>query len=715
MLEVPANDYLWPTNTNKTITTLFGEKRSRRFHAGIDVRTFGRIGDKIFAVESGFISRIKISSDGYGKAIYLKLDDGNTILYAHLDKFSEPIELLSQKYQIENEMSFIDINFKKDEYIVSKGDILGYCGDTGSISGPHLHFEIRDPEGRPINPLTNYYSVSDTLKPIAESIAFIPLEKNCYINGQQDYEIFNLTPLELDNTKSIYKYFLEDTVSVIGKFGLAINTYDKINQSPFKFGIYEIQMLIDNKEVYKINFDDYSFNQDHLIYKEIDFSLLQSSSTNYHRLFINDNANLDFITKTSNKGINLDKNFHNLIINILDNSSNKIQVQAIIKGDILHTPNPEFNSEDLSLYFKSYPENVDFNLVTRFKNSRKIPLEYTIYDSTNFKFKSFSNTYDVLEYSQSKDGIKSIPKYISLTNYNPLRISGEFEIKHFDNNIMLNFHEDEYTGYEAELIIDYKNNKSNTMKMKRFKKNELSSGLLDIKSFENIEKIHVKYNVDPEIIFSKPLIGKVFDYNKDNILAFKNLFITASKNSIYNDIFFWIESIDTNIPEQFEIVSNSISIMPHNIPFKENIKLSFNENKGAIFSYNKKNEKWIYAQDSNKMNLVTNINAGNIFAILDESKAPVISNIFPSNGSKYDIKDLSSISFNVKDDESGINKNNVKIYLNGKQLYYEYIPYRNLIRATIDPLYINPINSLNISVSDNLNNVKNHSINFYIK
>ena len=224
-------------------TTLFGEKRSRRFHAGIDVRTFGRIGDKIFAVESGFISRIKISSDGYGKAIYLKLDDGNTILYAHLDKFNEPIELLSQKYQIENEMSFIDINFKKDEYIVSKGDILGYCGDTGSISGPHLHFEIRDPEGRPINPLTNYYSVSDTLKPIAESIAFIPLEKNCYINGQQDYEIFNLTPLELDNTKSIYKYFLEDTVSVIGKFGLAINTYDKINQSPFKFGIYEIQML----------------------------------------------------------------------------------------------------------------------------------------------------------------------------------------------------------------------------------------------------------------------------------------------------------------------------------------------------------------------------------------------------------------------------------------------------------------------------------------
>ena len=32
----------------------------------------------------------------------------------------------------------------------------------------------------------------------------------------------------------------------------SINTYDKMNNSPFKFGIYEIEMLIDNKQKYKI-------------------------------------------------------------------------------------------------------------------------------------------------------------------------------------------------------------------------------------------------------------------------------------------------------------------------------------------------------------------------------------------------------------------------------------------------------------------------------
>jgi hypothetical protein len=715
MLEVPAHNYLWPTNTNKSITTLFGEKRSRRFHAGIDVRTLGRIGDKIFAVESGYISRIKVSSDGYGKAIYLKLNDGNTILYAHLDKFHDFMEVLSQKYQIEKESNFIDIYFNEYDHIVNKGDIVGYCGDSGSISGPHLHFEIRDSEGRPLNPLTNYYSVSDTLKPIAESLAFIPLDKNCYINGHQNYEILDLTPLELDNNKSIYKYFLEDTVSVIGKFGLALNTYDRINQSPFNFGIYEIQMMIDNKEVYRINFDEYSFSHDHLIYKEIDFNLLQSTSKNYHRLFINDNSMLDFISKKSNSGINIDKNFHNLVINISDNYSNKIQVQAVIKGDILHSPIPDFDTKNLSLYFKSYPKNIDFNLMTRYGNSRKIPVEYSIFDSTTFKFSSFPRTYDVLEYSLSEQGLKSLPRYISLSKYDPLRISGEFNLKHFDNNIMITFDEDEYTGYEADLIIDYKNNRSNIMKMNRFNKNELSSGLLDLKSIDSIQQIHIKYKTNPEIIFTKSLTGEVFNDNKDNLLIFDNLSITASKNAIYNDTFFWIEDIDIKVPKEFNVISDPISIMPNNIPFKKYIQLSFDENTGAIFTYNKKNDKWIYSQDSKDKNLITKINSGNIFAILNEDQAPVISNIFPSNGSKYDIKDINTISFNVKDAESGINKNSVKIYLNDRQLYYEYIPYRNLIRATIDPLYTKDKNLLNISAEDNLGNIKKHSIIFYKK
>ena len=81
-------NYLWPSDASETITTVFGDKRSRRFHAGIDVRTYGEIGHKLFAIESGHVSRISVSPNGYGKALYLKLNDGNTAVYAHLDTYT---------------------------------------------------------------------------------------------------------------------------------------------------------------------------------------------------------------------------------------------------------------------------------------------------------------------------------------------------------------------------------------------------------------------------------------------------------------------------------------------------------------------------------------------------------------------------------------------------------------------------------------------------
>ena len=94
---------------SKTLTTVFGEERSRRFHAGIDVRTYGQIGDSLFAVYDGYVSRIKISPDGYGKTLYLKLNDGNTAVYAHIDKFQKSIERKIISERTKTGHNFIDI------------------------------------------------------------------------------------------------------------------------------------------------------------------------------------------------------------------------------------------------------------------------------------------------------------------------------------------------------------------------------------------------------------------------------------------------------------------------------------------------------------------------------------------------------------------------------------------------------------------------------
>ena len=697
------NDYLWPTNSSNSITTLFGEKRSRRFHAGIDVRTYGKIGDKIFAVESGYISRIKISSDGYGKAIYLKLNDGNTVLYAHLDRYNNFIETIVSEIQTRNNNSFIDQYFKKDRYPINKGEIIGYCGDTGSLSGPHLHFEIRDKNGNPINPFNKYYSIEDTLKPIAKSIAFIPLDKNCYINGKQEYEKIDLIPLKYDDESTIYKYFMKDTISVIGNFGIALNTYDKINNSPFKFGVYSIEMLIDNKKKYNIIFDNYNFNQDPLIYREIDFNLLNKLSENFHRLFINHNENLDFIDTNSNYGINLNKDFHNLIINISDNFDNKIQVQGIIKGDILIDPEANFNTNNLLLKFSEPINNIDFKLLTRFSNSREIPITYTMYDSTTFVFEKPEKPYEVLKYQIKKDGLKSHSKYISLFEYDPLNISGKFHFEHFDNNVSINFIENRFSGFNANLIIQYNNNIKKKFNLKRLNKNTLSSGLLDIETLLNIASIHIKYDTKPEVLFSEDVNGNVFYKNKSNYFNYSDFSLKSNEKSLYNDIFVSITSDNAEIPSKYKIISPPINLSPNNIPFKNKIMISYSDNEyGAIFEF--KNNKWIYIQDTNKDSLSSNISTGGIFAVLDEYSKPIISNIFPNFNSKYKSEDVKEISFNLIDNESGINYKEIEIIINEKKIYYNYIQYRNLVIGKINNEIKKGINSLSITCKDNIGN-----------
>ena len=56
-------EYLWPTDASETITTVFGDKRSRRFHAVIDVRTYGKIGNDIYEGINLISSELKILSD----------------------------------------------------------------------------------------------------------------------------------------------------------------------------------------------------------------------------------------------------------------------------------------------------------------------------------------------------------------------------------------------------------------------------------------------------------------------------------------------------------------------------------------------------------------------------------------------------------------------------------------------------------------------------
>ena len=100
----PKNYFRNPLNIPSVVAGTFGELRSNHFHAGIDLKTQGKEGLKVFATANGFISRIKVAQFGYGKTMYISHPNGYTTVYAHLSKYADKIEeyVKSIQYKKEN-------------------------------------------------------------------------------------------------------------------------------------------------------------------------------------------------------------------------------------------------------------------------------------------------------------------------------------------------------------------------------------------------------------------------------------------------------------------------------------------------------------------------------------------------------------------------------------------------------------------------------------
>ncbi|MBT9243365.1 M23 family metallopeptidase, partial [Vibrio splendidus] len=111
----------------------------------LDIKTQGKEGLKVVAVADGYVSRIKVQQYGYGKAIYVTHPNGYTSVYGHLSKFNPEIEAYVKSIQYKKENYETGNLFpKKNKFVLKKGELLAFSGDTGGSGGPHLHFEIRN-------------------------------------------------------------------------------------------------------------------------------------------------------------------------------------------------------------------------------------------------------------------------------------------------------------------------------------------------------------------------------------------------------------------------------------------------------------------------------------------------------------------------------------------------------------------------------------------
>lgn len=297
----PAEEkYLYPVYPGQpgSLAGTMGELRSTHFHSGIDIRTNNMIGLPVVASKSGYISRIGVTPGSYGNVIYITHPDGNTTLYAHLDKFAGKLgEYVLQEHYNRKE-SQLDLTFTPDQFPVKQGELIALSGNSGSSSGPHLHFDIRDQENYALDPLkvAGFPELVDKLPPAAEKIALKTLDINSRINDR--FGRFEFYAQRVGNN-----YIISAPIMVTGNIGVELVAKDKLSpQSQFYGGVNYIKMKVDSQVVFNQAIERVNVAETRAIYTLMDFKTMRNYGTRFYKLYIDDGNDLKFYDPSLGSG-----------------------------------------------------------------------------------------------------------------------------------------------------------------------------------------------------------------------------------------------------------------------------------------------------------------------------------------------------------------------------------------------------------------------------
>jgi hypothetical protein len=369
-LSMYAQDYRFPLDVPLSMSANFGELRTNHFHAGIDLRVGGAPGAKVYAVESGHVSRIYVSGTGYGKALYIEHPDGHTSVYAHLDGFAGKIAEYVNEYQYKRQRFHVNNYTDATLLPVKKGDVIGYAGNTGSSMGAHLHFEIRKSELQaPMNTVTKGYIVpKDSMPPVFHNIAVFTLDS-----------INDITRPRLLNAEKMLKKadgFVPEktsTFEVCNPVFIGVNANDYQPENTSRHGIYRMDAYLDNDLFYSFKMDGFEFKHTKYINSFIAYDELVDSEITYIKTYTEDGNKIPFYGKIKNKGLIILKDTlpHNVRIEIFDDLQNKSTANfKIRKSSKVATKHQKVNpAQFVTVYwndaFEYYDDGLEVHIAPR--------------------------------------------------------------------------------------------------------------------------------------------------------------------------------------------------------------------------------------------------------------------------------------------------------------------------------------------------------------
>ncbi len=319
----PQDYFRPPLNIPLVLSGSFCELRSNHFHSGIDIKTKGVEGYRVYAAAEGYVSRIKVKPGGFGKAVYIRHPNGYTTVYAHLSTFNDKIEAYVKKKQYAQESFGVDLYPDASMFRVEKGEKIALSGNSGSSGGPHLHFEVRETATEhPVNPLLFGFDVKDTQAPDIHKLAIYAMEKGSAPLPTPDiYKVSGSGPQHSIN---------EGIVMVPSDFmGVGINAHDTFDGASNHNGEFSVELNVDDQTVFFFERDELSFSFSRYINSYIDYaykaaSRLRGNTTTIQKFFTDPGNKFPFFDIEVNEGlVDLsDGEVHDIVIRVRDQKGN---------------------------------------------------------------------------------------------------------------------------------------------------------------------------------------------------------------------------------------------------------------------------------------------------------------------------------------------------------------------------------------------------------
>ncbi len=715
-----GQNYLWPTNSSKKLSATFGEYRSGHFHAGIDIKTNNKNGYPCYAIESGYVSRIVVKPYGYGKAVYLKLHDGNVVVYAHLDGFSDEIEALVRKEQQHRGQYSITKYLKKGQLPVKKGDIVAYTGVTGTRH-PHLHFEIRDPNHHPINPLQfETLNMQDITPPKINKIAVIPVSGKTLVN--QSPESLILKPRRI----APGTYRIPDPVYTTDAVAVEISTYDIVRGLWNKYGPAKLKLFLNDSLYFFQQVDKFSYNNTHLITIDRNYQLMAEGEGRFIRMWQYDETADHPFHKSKGDGIIVPTETPiQLRLEIYDFNDNKSEVTLTLLPEIMQPPKILSVTEDSTAYHFTVKRDTATHLYRSFDLTW---ISDEIMDNTALiKFRKTDSTY----YFATAKKRKSVLKLTGISNKTGQSLDTYYIPGGSDNSVSVDFDHNARTffatlnfqkppKYNPELYLQTDQNFS-SIPLVATSQTVYKTAINNFLPWIKAHTLEVRAGGD--IVLRKQLTGQAITPKTAGELQISGAKLTYPPEVVYDTLLVQaaMESDFTN--GHFELLSAIYQFSPANQQMKNSATLTLDYKDGidnidqvGIYSIFPTRAYFVGGKvDTVSKTVTTKISSFGKYALVRDAKPPRITKIYPANGKYYKRSSVPEIKAEIDDELSKIDgEQGIVMKLNGKMVIAEWHPIHHTLTYEPEERLTKGKHHLYISVRDRAGNITEKESRFVI-